>query len=261
MIHVLLTLQFDGTQYHGWQVQPNAKTVQETLQDAVQQITGVRSAITGCSRTDAGVHAKNFYCTLSVADTVSPARLQQGLNAVLPPDIAVLDWRTVPEHFHPRYQAVAKRYEYRIWNSPVKSPFEVGRSLHVRTPLDETSLNHTAQLFMGTHDFTAFCAAGSSVHDKVRTVRLSQVKREDALLTYTVEADGFLYNMVRIFVGTLLDVSAGKLTEQQVKEALATGNRDLAGKTAPPQGLFLDRVWYDESAFADTAMQKNGGEQ
>ena len=243
---VLLTLQYDGTRYHGWQVQPNAVTVQATLQDAIETITGIRSGVTGCSRTDAGVHARRFYCTTDKPQKLTCEKLVQALNAVLPEDIAVLHCRDVDEDFHPRYSAIAKRYVYRIWNGAVRSPFENDYALSLRTPLDVKRMNEAATWFIGTHDFSAFCSSGSSVEDKVRTIRRSCVERHDDLVTYTVEADGFLYNMVRILVGTLLDVEAGRLTQDSVKAALQTGDRSYAGVTAPAKGLFLDEVFYEQ---------------
>lgn len=244
MANVRLQLQYIGTRFHGWQVQPNGITVQETLQDAIETVTGIRSAVTGCSRTDAGVHANCFYCTTAQPERLSNEKFVQALNAVLPEDIAVLACEAVPDDFHPRYSAVAKRYIYRIWNGPVRNPFEQGVSLHIRSPLDESRMNETARLFLGTHDFSAFCSVGSSVQDKVRTIRHSQVERCGDIVTYSVEADGFLYNMVRILVGTILDVTAGRLSVESVHCALNTGNRNCAGATAPAHGLFLDQVWY-----------------
>ncbi len=244
MANVCLTLQYVGTRYHGWQVQPNGITVQETLQDAIERVTGIRSAVTGCSRTDAGVHARRFYCTTAQPKRLPDEKFVQALNALLPDDIAVLSCNAVSDAFHPRYSATAKRYVYRIWNGPARNPFEQGFSLHLRSLLDEVRMNEIAQLFLGTHDFSAFCSVGSSVEDKVRTIRRSEVKREGNVVLYTVEADGFLYNMVRILVGTILDVTAGRLTLESVKRALETGDRKCAGATAPACGLYLDEVWY-----------------
>lgn len=243
----LLTISYDGTRFHGWQVQPNGITVQETLQDAIERITGTRPDLTGCSRTDAGVHARRFYCTTEVADTLPDAALCRSLNGVLPEDVAVLAVRTVSSDFHPRYSAQGKRYVYYIDNGPAPNPFFRNHAVHIRSHLNEAMLNETAKLFVGRHDFSAFCSAGSSVQDKVRTVHRSQVSREGDMVLYTVEADGFLYNMVRIFVGTLLDVHAGRLTEADVQQALQTGERSFAGATAPAKGLFLDEVWYETS--------------
>ena len=249
MQKVLLTLQYEGTCYHGWQVQPNGITVQETLQDSIEHIIGMRPSVTGCSRTDAGVHANRFYCTTECPKRMTLKKFMQALNAVLPQDIAVLNCRTVEESFHPRYSAVAKRYVYRIWNGTARNPFEKDRSLYIRSRLDETAMNRVAGLFVGTYDFSAFCSAGSAVQDRVRTIRRSEVHRDGDMVTYTVEADGFLYNMVRILVGTILDVIGGRLSEDSVRQALETGNRQLAGATAPACGLFLDEVWYQEEAM------------
>ncbi|MBR2337973.1 MAG: tRNA pseudouridine(38-40) synthase TruA [Clostridia bacterium] len=249
MSKLLLTIRYDGTRFHGWQVQPNGITVQETLQDAVEQITGIRSDLTGCSRTDAGVHARRFYCTTALPQKQTPEAFCKALNAVLPPDVAVLSARCVSDEFHPRYSAMGKRYCYRIWNGAVRDPFERPYSLHIRTPLDERHMNETAQLFLGTHDFSAFCSAGGSVQDKVRTITRSEVTRQGDVVAYTVEANGFLYNMVRILVGTLLDVEYGKLTVADIRRALQEGDRQAAGITVSPQGLFLDDVWYSEDAL------------
>ncbi len=243
---LLLTLQYDGTRYHGWQVQPNGITVQETLQNALETVLGMRPGVTGCSRTDSGVHARRFYCTIDNPEKLTAGALVRALNANLPDDIAVLACRQVENEFHPRYSAKGKRYVYYLWNSPVRSPFYREHSLHMKQPLDVQKMNETAKLFLGTHDFTAFCSVGSSVEDKVRTVYRSEVTTQGDMVTYTVEADGFLYNMVRIFVGTLLDVHNGRLSNAEVQEALLSGKRELAGATAPPQGLFLDEVFYDE---------------
>lgn len=244
MANVRLTLQYDGTKYHGWQVQPNAITVQETLQNAIERVTGIRSTVTGCSRTDAGVHANRFYCTTAQPERLSEEKFAKALNAVLPFNIAVLNCTAVSDDFHPRYSAVAKRYVYRIWNGVARNPFEQGYSLHICSPLNEATMNEVSKLFLGTHDFSAFCSAGSTVEDKVRTIRCSRVDRDGDVVTYTVEADGFLYNMVRILVGTILDVTAGRLSVDSVHRALDTGDRACAGVTAPACGLFLDEVWY-----------------
>ena len=249
MRRLLLTLQYDGARYHGWQVQPNGVTVQETLQDALERVTGVRSGITGCSRTDAGVHAEMFCCLTESSTRIPDGKLIKALNANLPGDIAVIGCREVGPEFHPRYSAAGKQYIYRIWNGPAPNPFWRGYALQRELPLDTGSMNATASLFLGTHDFSAFCSSGSSVEDKVRTVSVSRVERQGDLVTYTVEADGFLYNMVRIFVGTLLDVESGRLSRETVAEALTTGNRAQAGATAPACGLYLSRVFYPEDVF------------
>lgn len=255
MARLQLDLRFIGTRYHGWQVQRGAITVQQRMQDAIQAVTGVRSPLTGCSRTDAGVHAAMFCCAF---DTDSPLRgdkMAAALNAHLPADLAVTGCRERPEDFHPRYDAVAKRYVYRILNTPARDPFWEGLALHCRRPLDLAAMQRTAELFVGTHDFSAFCSAGSDVADRVRTVYQAEVARRGEMVTFTVTADGFLYNMVRIMVGTLLEAEMGRLSSDRVARALQEGKRDLAGHTAPPWGLYLDHVFYGEEG---TPWQANG---
>ena len=245
MTRLLLTIRYDGTAYHGWQVQPNGVTVQQCVQDAIEKLTGTRSDVIGCSRTDAGVHADMFCC---VFDTESPLRGEKmalALNAHLPKDIAVSDCKEVSADFHPRYDAKGKRYEYTIWNGRQRNPFYENCALHVNVPLDEKKLNVCAKQFCGTHDYRAFCSAGSDVEDTVRTVRDCGVVRNGDVITVYVEADGFLYNMVRILVGTLLDIAAGRLPENALETAVHSGNREDAGTTAPPKGLCLKQVFYD----------------
>ncbi|MBQ8683515.1 MAG: tRNA pseudouridine(38-40) synthase TruA [Clostridia bacterium] len=246
MQRLLLTLRYDGTAYHGWQVQPNGVTVQESLQDAIQAVTGVRSGVIGCSRTDAGVHADMFCCTF---DTDSPLRgdkLAAALNFHLPRDIAVYAAREVAADFHPRYQAAGKRYEYRIWNGKQRHPLYDRYALHRNRPLDAELMNRAAADFVGTHDFAAFCGAGSAVEDTVRTVRRCTVERRDDLVVFTVEGDGFLYNMVRIMVGTLLEIADGRLPADGIPAILSSLDRNMAGPTAPAKGLCLRQVFYTE---------------
>lgn len=244
MQRLCLTLRYDGSRYHGWQVQQNAVTVQETLQNAIEAVTGVRSDVTGCSRTDAGVHANMFCCAFTTESALRGLKMAAALNAHLPPDVAVYGCEEVPESFHPRYDAKGKRYVYRIWNGPTRNPFEAAYSLHHSRRLNETVLNNAAADFMGTHDFAAFQAAGSSVTDTVRTVTHCSVVRRGELVEFTVEANGFLYNMVRIMVGTLLGIAAGRIPPDAIPGILASKNREQAGATAPPQGLFLEQVLY-----------------
>lgn len=247
MARILLTLRYNGAAYHGWQVQPNAVTVQQVLQDAVQRITGVRSGITGCSRTDAGVHAQMFCCAFNTDSPLRGDKLCAALNAVLPRDVAVYDAKEVDDAFHPRYDAKGKRYEYRIYNGRQRHPFYEGLALHSRLPLDEKALDAAAEAYIGTHDFAAFCAAGSSVEDTVRTVSHAAVRREGELVIFSVEADGFLYNMVRIMVGTLLDMAAEKLSYEAIPAILASKDRARAGVTAPACGLYLEKVFYNDN--------------
>lgn len=244
MQRLLLTLRYDGSRYHGWQVQKNAITVQETLQDAVERLTGIRSGLTGCSRTDAGVHAEMFCCAFDTASPLRGEKMVKALNAHLPRDIAVYGCREVEADFHPRYAALGKRYVYRIWNAPERNPFWEGRALHCRRPLDAAFLNEQAAAYVGTHDFASHQAAGSTVEETIRTVRRAEVERRGEMVLFTVEADGFLYNMVRIMVGTLLGLQAGSLEAGSIPAILESGSRERAGATAPACGLYLDHVFY-----------------
>ena len=264
MARLLLALRYLGTRYHGWQVQQNALTVQEVLQDAVESITGDRSGVTGCSRTDAGVHAEMYCCAFDTASPLRGRKMTQALNARLPRDIAVYGCREVPAGFHPRYAAVGKRYVYRIWNAPERNPFWEERSLHIRGPLDVERLDAAARDFMGTHDFAACRASdphriGPGAEDTERTVTFARVHRreeEPHMVEFTVEADGFLYNMVRIMAGTLLDMASGRLPWDAVPVGLAGRDRLRMGATAPAKGLSLVRVRYPFAAFLWEGAEK-----
>ncbi len=244
MRNLFLKIQFDGTAYHGWQVQQNALTVQETLQDALEQICSKRDNIVGCSRTDAGVHANMYCCNIRTESPIACEKLVNALNALLPRDIAALECKEVDWDFHARYDCKSKEYIYKIWNSPNKHPFLYGYSLHYKYRLDEAMLDRQAKDFIGTHDFTSFCAAGSSVEDTVRTVMNASVERDGDMLTFRVEADGFLYNMVRIMTGTLLDIAKGKIPQNSIPQIIDSRNRFAAGQTAPAHGLYLNNIHY-----------------
>lgn len=244
MVRLLLTIRYLGTHYHGWQVQPNGVTVQEMLQDAIEAVTGKRSDVTGCSRTDAGVHADMFCCVFDTESSLRGEKMAIALNAHLPKDIAVYGCDEVALDFHPRYMAKGKRYEYYIWNGRQRNPFYEDRALFVSKPLNVNVMQKAANDFCGKHDFAAFCSAGSSVEDTVRTVTNCSVSKDGDLIVISVSADGFLYNMIRILVGTLLDIESGKLDENAIQRALKTGNREDAGMTALPVGLHLKEVLY-----------------
>lgn len=246
MRNLLLRLMYDGSHYHGWQVQPNGITVQETLQNAIEQILGVRENVTGCSRTDAGVHANDFCCNIRTENEIDCYRLQGALNAVLPESISVKSVSEVELDFHARYNCVTKQYVYRVWNASYKNPFLVNRAWHYKNKIDENFLNGQAQAYIGTHDFKAFCSAGSTVEDTVRTVKSFSVTRDGEEVLFTVEADGFLYNMVRIMVGSLIEISENKIEKDKLSAIIESKDRALAGRTAPAQGLFLNKVKYGE---------------
>lgn len=251
MRNLLLKLSYIGTAYHGWQVQPNGVTVQEKVQDALEMILGERVSVTGCSRTDSGVHAEMFCCNIRTEHKIPSEKMVPALNAHLPEDIAVYDCCEMREDFHARYDCIGKEYCYRIWNSRSRDPFWQDRALHYPYHLDVDKMNKASKAFIGTHDFAGFCSAGSSVKSTVRTVTKAEVEREGDLVTFKVSADGFLYNMVRIMVGTLLEVSQGKTEASELTDIIESKTRERAGFTAPPQGLYLHRVDYEEEeAFA-----------
>lgn len=244
MKRILLTISYDGTVYHGWQVQPNGITVQETVQNALYRLLGERPALTGCSRTDAGVHAREFCCHLDCDEKFPESAFLKGLDAFLPPDISVKAAREVSPDFHARYNARGKTYAYYILNSERRDPFLSRYSWRIERGLDLERINAFCKEIVGTHDFEAFSSSGRTVEDTVRTVKECSAVREGDKVILKITADGFLYNMVRIIVGTALAVSDGKIEPQFTKEILASKKRALAGQTAPPQGLFLEKVWY-----------------
>lgn len=245
MYGYLLTLAFDGTDYCGWQVQPNCPSVQETLQDACEKVFGTRPPVTGCSRTDSGVHAKGFAALVTGDFSVPCESLPLALNSKLPPDISVLEAREAPEGFHPRYDALKKEYVYKIHNSRIRDPFLRRVCWEYPAELDAELMNTEAQDFVGKQDFCAFMASGSKITDTVRRVYDFSVTRQGDEILFRVSADGFLYNMVRIMVGTLTDISRGGL-KLPLKEIIRSGDRANAGVTAPAKGLCLNRVFYGE---------------
>ena len=246
MARLLLTLRYDGTAYHGWQVQPNGVTVQQVVQDALEAVTGVRVGVTGCSRTDAGVHADMFCCAVDSDTPLRGDKLCSALNFHLPRDVSVYDAREVAEDFHPRYHACGKRYVYRIWNGTQRHPMYEKYAIWLKKPLDTAALNAVVQDYVGCHDFAAFCGAGSDVQGTTeRTIHSCTVTRQGDLVLFTVEGDGFLYNMVRIMVGTLLEIAAGRLSPDSIPAIIEGRDRSAAGPTAPAQGLCLEQVFYD----------------
>jgi tRNA pseudouridine38-40 synthase len=197
------------------------------------------------AETDTAVHAREFCISFHTEHSIPCARLVGALNHFLPKDIAVLSCREVPEEFHARYSCLGKEYEYCIWNEKIRNPFLVGRALHYWYPLDINRLNQAASQLIGSHDFTSFCAVDARERGNMtRTVTAAQWKREGSTVSFTVAADGFLYHMVRIMVGTMLRVAEGKLQPEDISRILAARDRRAAGPTAPPQGLYLNKVFY-----------------
>lgn len=258
MRNILVTIMYDGKNFHGWQIQNNAVTVQEEFQKALKNVIGTVPDIKGCSRTDSGVHANQYCVSFHTEHTIPCERLTAALNRFLPNSIAALSAEEMSDDFHARYSCYGKEYIYRIWNSEIRNPFLDGYALHYWYRLDEKLLNEAAQYFVGRHDFTSFCTIDNSRKkgDFHRTVRNMSVKREGHMVTITIEADGFLYNMVRIIVGTLLLVAQGKVLPNQIPDIINALDRSAAGPTAPPQGLYLNRVIYRKGQNADEENQR-----
>ena len=225
-------------------MQSNAPSVQQTLQDSVEKLFCVRENIIGCSRTDAGVHANMYCCNIRTQSKLPCDVVVRGLNAYLPSDISVIDCREVEYDFHARYDCAGKEYVYLIRNSPIHDPFSFGRCWSFNKHIDADFLDGQAQAYCGTHDFKAFCSAGSSVQSTLRTVKSFSVKRDGDMIKMSVEADGFLYNMVRIMVGTLLRVQQGKIAPDEISQIIEKKNRKYAGPTAQACGLYLNKVNY-----------------
>ncbi len=244
MRNLLFTLAYDGTDYHGWQVQANGITIQQILQDAIEKVLGLRGNVVGCSRTDAGVHA-NMYCfNMRTESSYNCNRLISALNANLPFDISITSCCEVSYEFHARYDCISKEYVYKIWNSPVRNPFKNDYALHYKYPLDEKMLNEEAQAFLGEHDYASFCSTNSKIKSTTRNVSKFTVERFGEEIIFTIKADGFLYNMVRIMVGTLLKIAQGKIEQGSIGDIIAAKDRSKAGTTAPAYGLYLNKVNY-----------------
>jgi len=254
---ILLRLKYAGTGYAGFQFQPNAVTVQGELTKAMSDLFGEKCDVSGCSRTDSGVHANEFVCSVVPhekgtfpEDFSFPAgKIHRASVKYLPPDIAVCGAAYVGDDFHPRYSAVGKEYVYKILNSVSPNPFFIDRALYVPYHIsdeDITRMNECAREFVGEKDFFAFMASGSDIKDTVRNVFEAKVEKNGEIITFTVSANGFLYNMVRIMTGTLLDCARGRITAEQIVRAVDTKDRTLLGQTAPACGLYLNRVFYQE---------------
>ena len=239
-----MTIRYVGTAYSGWQVQANAPSVQQTLQDAVEKLFGVRENVVGCSRTDSGVHANMYCCNIRTASLLPCDVVVRGLNAHLPDDVAVLSCEDVDFDFHARYDCSGKEYIYIIHNSQIRNPFLLNRCWDFKKKIDAAFLNEQAACFCGEHDFKAFCSAGSSVQSTVRNVEYFKVERNGDNVIMSVKANGFLYNMVRIMVGTLTDITLGRIEPDSIPAIISSLDRGKAGITAPPQGLYLNRVFY-----------------
>lgn len=243
MANYALKLRFKGTAYCGWQVQKNAVSVQAVVQDAIECIFGSRLGVSGCSRTDSGVHANEYVCHIKNAPEFDTIRLPLALNTHLPGDISVIAAKEVDENFHARYYAKGKEYIYYIWNSPTRNPFCNETALHYPKPIDIKRAAVIADDFSGQQDFASFMAAHSKIKDTVRNVWYFKTERDGDMVKFIIAADGFLYNMVRIMCGTLLQALNGRIKEP-ISAVIAAKDRSKAGPTLPAHGLFLNKIFY-----------------
>ena len=246
MRNIALFLSYLGTDYHGWQMQKNLATVQETLEKAIEMIVGHDVHVTGCGRTDAGVHAKCYVANFRTTSTIPTDRLPYALNTHLPCDIVVSKAFEVHENFNAIGSCARKEYTYRIYNSRIKNPFYVNRAWFYPKHLDETIMQEAASAFVGTHDFAAVRSVGTDVKSTVRTVHHFEVERQGNLILCRVCANGFLYNMARAMTGTIVYAAEGKIDPKEIGAILDSGNRTAAGPTVPPGGLYMTQLWYDD---------------
>lgn len=253
-------IRFLGAAYHGFQRQQNALSVQQVIEEALYKILGKETVIFGCSRTDTGVSAKEYVFSFKTQNPIETRKLKSALNHFLPDDIAVLAAAEVREDFHARYDTVEKEYQYIIRNTRQKDPFIEGRALRYGIVwLDADKLNSAAAHFVGKHDFSAFCSQHDGAKSHIREIKEASVRREGDDVIFTFRADGFLYNMVRIMVGTLLFVAEGKIKENEIPEIIQSLDRGRAGATAEAVGLYLTKVIYEKDPFEgeeDSTWQK-----
>lgn len=245
MRNIKLTIKFMGTNFHGYQVQKNAVTIAEVLGKTIFQIIGENPQLKGCSRTDSGVHA-NMYCvSFKTESNIACHMLLRALNARLPEDISVTFCEDAPEDFHARYSSVGKRYIYKIYPSNIKDPFMKNMVHYVYKKLDLKNMQAAAGHFVGTHNFSSFCSAGAKEGiNKVKTIYSCKIVQKGPVLEFEVVGNGFLYNMVRIMVGTVLEVGTGRRAPQDIPEIIKKESRSAAGVAAPAVGLYLDKVYY-----------------
>ena len=241
---ILLTLEYQGTAYSGWQRQLNGPSIQEEVEKALRKTLGKHVGITGASRTDAGVHALGQRAHFDTDSRIPPAKWPFVLNTLLPRDISVVSAREVPDSLHARFSAQGKRYGYRIHNRPQPSALLRDFAAFVPLPLDPGLMASALPALLGRQDFAAFAAAGHSAKTTVRSIKRADIIREERGFRLTIEGDAFLYNMVRIIAGTLIAIGLGRLQADAFARAIATGDRLALGPTAPACGLVLEKIWY-----------------
>lgn len=245
-MRIKLTIAYDGTNYHGFQCQVNGVAVQDVVNRALSDLFRTPIKTIGASRTDAGVHAEGNVAAFDVETRIAPGKIAFALNARLPEDIRIVESRQVPDDWHPRYQDTVKTYSYHILNRTHPDPLMRHMEMHVYYPLDEKKMNQAAKYLIGEHDFKSFCAAGNSTKTTVRTIYDASVIRTGDRITFTIRGSGFLYNMVRIIAGTLMEIGQGFYPPEEMKNILEARDRSKAGPTAIAKGLVLERIEYPQ---------------
>lgn len=249
-----MQILYDGTNYCGWQVQPNGMTIQQLIQESLKQIFGKEIGIVGSGRTDAGVHAWGQVAHFTYEKKLDPFKLQGALNGILPKDVRITAIEEVDPGFHARYSAIGKTYHYNICLGTVQDPFKRYYSVHIRENINLEMLHAAAKYFIGTHDFTSFtnqAYRGTAAHDPIRTIRRLEIVAVDRGFRLEFEGDGFLYKMVRNIVGMLIDIASGKKRIEELPDIFSAKDRRFAGRSMPPHGLVLVKVDYPDSFAKD----------
>ncbi|SHJ49126.1 tRNA pseudouridine38-40 synthase [Clostridium amylolyticum] len=244
MKNIKIIIEYDGTNYFGWQRQNSQITIQECIEEALNKVTGENISVTGSSRTDSGVHAKGFVANFKTNSTIPPEKFKDALNTKLPSDIVVKFSEEVDLNFHSRYACKGKTYKYTILNQEQRSALLRNYTYFVKANLNIQLMQEACKYFIGKQDFEAFKSTGSSVKTSIRTITELYIERKDNIIEIYVSADGFLYNMVRIIVGTLIEVGTGKIKPEDIKDIINSKDRNKTGKCVPPQGLILEKVYY-----------------
>ena len=251
MKNIALNIMFDGSQYHGWQVQKAEVTVAGTLESVLTRLCEHPVKLHGCGRTDAGVHAERYCANFKTTANIPTNRLPLAINSLLPPDISVQSAAQVPDEFDANLSCIKKEYTYRIYNSRIRNPFYSGKAHFYPQKLNVDAMRNASQHFVGTHDFASVRSVGTETKTTIRTVFWYEIEECGEIIKLRVCADGFLYNMARAMTGTLLYVSEGKISPDELPKLLEKRDRRYTGPTVPPDGLYLTRIWYegDETFF------------
>ncbi len=242
--NIKLTIEYDGSNYHGWQIQPNAVTVQEKIQKAIYDLTGENVKLIGASRTDESVHAYGQVANFFTSSNILPYKFSDAINYFLPKDIVIVKSESVSNDFHARYNSKGKKYRYIIYNRAKPSALWINRAYHVKRNIDISIMKNAAKILVGENDFSSFRASGGAAKTSIRTIYNIDINVDGNLIYIDISGDGFLYNMVRIIVGTLVDMATKKIDPSIMFDILQAKDRKKAGKTAPPYGLYLMEINY-----------------